>query len=94
MGTTSDHAALHLQLTNLEKRATPFKFYISWLLEDDFSCRFRASWNSAVSGTPLFKLQAKINAVRAAGKEWAKIKRNATVTPSKVAADRVIEDHD
>lgn len=67
MRTSNDHAGLHLQLTHLEKRSTPFKFYISWLKEEEFNNRFRAAWKTLVSGTPLYKLQSKINAVRAAG---------------------------
>lgn len=87
MGTSSDHAGLQLQLTHLEKRSTPFKFCTSWLLEEEFNSRFSAAWKAPASETALYKLQMKINAMRAAGKEWAKLKRNSVVTPTKVVAE-------
>lgn len=35
--TTSDHAGLHISLTQSEKGTTPFKFFNSWLREEDFN---------------------------------------------------------
>lgn len=87
MGTSSDHAGLHLQFTRLEKTSTSFKFFNSWLRDDDFNCRFREAWKATVSGSPLFQLQIKINAVRAVGKDWARAKRSSAVNSRKVVAD-------
>lgn len=40
-----------------------------------------------MNGTTLYKLQMKIRAVREAGKEWAKRKRDLAITPTKVSAE-------
>lgn len=86
LGTSSDHAALHLQLTRLEKGATSFKFYNTWLLDELFNNEFKAAWKFSMYGTSLYWLQMKIKAVRAAGKKWAELKRQASETPSKITA--------
>lgn len=56
LGTSSDHATLHLQLTRLEKGSTPFKFYNSCLREEGFNREFKTAWSN---GSPLYKIQLK-----------------------------------
>lgn len=87
LGTTSDHASLHIQLTRLEKGLTPFKFYNSWIRDEEFNNVFRRAWSTPAVGTHLFKLYPKIRAVRSAGKEWESKKRFADKSSTKVAAE-------
>lgn len=87
LGTSSDHAGLYLQLTQLEKGSKPFKFYNSWLRGDEFNTKFKKAWATTIVGTPLYKLQQKINAARQAGKEWARKKRLAAELSRTVVAE-------
>lgn len=86
-GTTSDHAGLLLRLARMERGSTPFKFYNSWLREEESNLRFIAAWEESVEGTPLFKLQQKIKAVKRAAKDWAKIKKMKLETSRRVATE-------
>lgn len=56
MGTSSDHAGQHLQLTRLEKGSTPFKFFNSWLRYESFNSVFQTAWKTPVNGSPLYRL--------------------------------------
>lgn len=56
LGMTNDHAELHIQLTQTEKGSMPFKFYNSWLKEEEFNDEFRRTWETPIEGSPLFRL--------------------------------------
>lgn len=69
------------------ERADTLQVLQNWTHEEEFNSDFKNAWIRPVSGTPLYKLQQKINSVINAGKDWARRKRVAAETTSKVAAE-------
>lgn len=87
MGTTSDHAGLFVKLTRTDRGTTPFKFFNSWLRDNQFNAAFKEAWEERVDGSPQYILQQQINAVRRVGKDWAKKKKITDETSRKIVAE-------
>lgn len=87
MVTSSDHAALLLQLTKSDRGTTPFKFLNSWLRDDGFNAEFRRVWAMNVEGSPMYVLHRKIKAVRIMGKYWAQLLRQRNESSRRIAAE-------
>lgn len=48
LDTTSDHAGLHIQLTQPEKGSSLFKFFNSCLRDDEFNSEFKDAWATSI----------------------------------------------
>lgn len=95
----SDHAPIACILYPLSVRGlTPFRFFNSWAQCEGFMEVVNNSWNTSVSGSPIFQFKNKLKLVKKALIKWKdQINPNANLKPLRAELEnlnlKLQEDH-
>ncbi|KAF7848333.1 hypothetical protein BT93_L2086 [Corymbia citriodora subsp. variegata] len=60
----SDHTPMVVRILVPGSRRIPFKFFNMWMSHPDFSALVTQSWESQVSGSPMYKLYARLKLLK------------------------------